>query len=207
MKKYDFDYKRILAERDDYVKYEEECSYGRCIVKRWLDEYGNTIRFEKSVYDITNPLLMSWCDSYGNEEKYDEKGNKIYLKDGSDGFEAWYEYDDYGNMICCRDNLGNVKYFDAEGNSTYTITGDDNEYGFDANGKISYWKKEDGTQIYYTRFDNGNIKSILRTRGKYECYREYDETTSEVIYETFSTRYENPPIEFNTTTIDKRKAK
>ena len=34
----------------------------------------------------------------GRVYKYDEKGNKIYLKD-SDGYEMWWEYDANGNMI------------------------------------------------------------------------------------------------------------
>ena len=87
----------------------------------------------KVTYEIENEKkvkVKTYAD--GRVYKYDEKGNKIYLR-STNGYEMWWEYDANGKMIHHKSNRGFEEW---------------NEY--DANGHWIHFKNTMGTESWFT---------------------------------------------------------
>jgi len=153
------------------------------------DSSGNEVFYEspeKSInyeYDKNNHLIHSksangfetWYDydSKGNKVhskdtnnkelwyKYDSKGNNVYVKStAGSGYEIFYEYDDFGNIIC-------KKTKDSETWYEY----DQNRYMIHSNGtkENEIWNKYDTHgNIIYSKIKNRNTGKLTESHFSYE---------------------------------------
>ncbi|MBP5437724.1 MAG: hypothetical protein J6Y30_07070 [Treponema sp.] len=115
-------------------------------------------------------IYEKYSDGYEKSYKYDQKVNKIYVREN--GREYWYEYDSSGNMIYEKDSDGyeNRLEYDQKGNKIH-VKHDNHElcyerelwYEYDSKGNITHMKDTyaDGREFWYeyTFYPDGKIKS------------------------------------------------
>ncbi len=77
----------------------------------------------------------------GKVEKFDERGNLLYSKEESYGFELWCEYDKNNNEIHCKNSDGIEAWRE-----------------YNENNRIVYWKNNIGHEIWYKWENNEQIK-------------------------------------------------
>ncbi|MCK4667574.1 RHS repeat protein, partial [Candidatus Dependentiae bacterium] len=146
------------------------------------DARGNQTQY---VYDETSWNLTSVIDANGNETVfyYNSKGD-MKRKQDSDGFEYYYKYDNFGNMVLLArigllegntvtlvvnydyDDYGNrIKTTDTKGNIT--------EYIYDKLNRLIAVKNNNLGQVYYTYYaydDMGNRISVTDANNNITYY-------------------------------------
>jgi len=104
-----WDGSKWVKEKPKNWKYEVKCLFGH---------------HNYTIPDKNNPniLICSVCKRFGYRKysdgykmwyEYNEKGKKIHCKD-SDGYEIWYRYDEKGNRIHCKYSSGFEEWFDGK---------------------------------------------------------------------------------------------
>lgn len=131
-----------------------------CDIEYWweYDEAGHLTR------------LYTSDGTYDERHKYDERGNKIYMK-GGDGVENWYEYDEHGNLIHEKNSSGKETWheYDEKGNLTHKKF---------SNGEKTW-------EIWYENDENGNLIHMKSSTGSDEEWYEYDEKGRERFFRLF----------------------
>jgi len=79
----------------------------------------------------------------------------IYAKH-PDGYEAWYEHDENGNVIHRRDSTGRERWYDSNGNVIHSKFSNGYEAWaeYDANGNLIHERNSYGSEYWYD--SNGN---------------------------------------------------
>ena len=81
--------------------------------------------------------------------EYDKKGNRIYYKNSTTGYELWQEFDENNNRIHTKDS-NNDEYWGK----------------YDKNNNRIHYKNTDGTEEWYRYDENDNSTEITEKEFK-----------------------------------------
>ena len=122
------------------------------------------------------PIHFKSSDGYEAWTEYDEYGNHIYYKN-SYGDEIWSKYDEYGNCIYSKDHNGETwSEYDDMGNCTYYKSFSyehmipyESWTEYDEYNRITHFKNNKGVE-YWPIYNEHGIEI--------DCRYNYDETTN-----------------------------
>lgn len=84
-------------------------------------------------------------------KEYDKDGNIIRLRENYDGieYEEWFEYDDRGNMIHCKNSFGLESWKE-----------------YNENNRTTHYKDSNGKEWFIEYGEDGKINKIKHSNGK-----------------------------------------